>query len=135
MTASISNRAALKPRPTLNNRPRSGEGSMVCVRSGRTVAMRRHSGGFNELLEGGKRGRARLRHGDAPRTVEPLMPVTGAEPGYHDRAGAAARGMHEAVIAQIDADVGERVIKGIEENQVARLEIRLMIEGLRRFAD
>jgi len=42
--------------------------------------------------------------------------------------------MHEAAIAQIDADVRERVVEGVEENQIAGLEIG-PVERLGGFAD
>jgi hypothetical protein len=86
------------------------------------------------MFEGGNGGGMIFRHGDPTCTVESIAPVSVAEPGYHDRAGTAARGMHETVIAQINADVRERVVEGVEENQVARLEIS-PIERLRGFTD
>ena len=48
-----------------------------------------------------------------------FFPVRQAHVLYTDLA-AAARGMDETFIAQIDADVGIRLLIGVVENQIAR---------------
>jgi hypothetical protein len=45
---------------------------------------------------------------------------------FHPHLAAGGRGMHEAVVAKIDADVRETAPQGIEEHEIARLQFVAM---------
>src|SRR5204862_4529647 len=54
--------------------------------------------------------------------VEAGLPVAAVDAG-DAHAAFPARRMDEAVVAKIDADMGKRVTAGVEEHEVARLEV------------
>src|SRR6202012_2457406 len=63
-----------------------------------------------------------IRRLDPPRTGKALFPVAVIHVVDTDRAARGGR-MHELVVADIDADMRERAAHGVEEHQIARLEV------------
>ena len=61
-------------------------------------------------------------HRHSPRAVESALPEARIQCGNLDLASAPRR-MDELVVAEIDADVGEREPPGVEEHEIARLQI------------
>ncbi len=85
---------------------------------GRDDPGRRGGGGFAD--EGGDELRKDADH--PARAIEPLLPEARVECRHFDLAPAARR-VDEAVVAEIDADVREGEAAGVEEHEVARLQV------------
>src|SRR3546814_7766709 len=66
-------------------------------------------------------GRRRSAAGDAPGLHELVAPVAVDQARHHDVL-AGARGMHEAAVAQVDADMVDALAAAAEEHQVAGVQ-------------
>jgi hypothetical protein len=78
-------------------------------------------------------GAVDLSYGNTAGAIKALVPVALPHVFYPDCA-TRGRGMHKAVLTEIDADVGETPAKGIEEYKVAWLQC-LSVYGFPKPAD